>query len=316
MSGNTPGRVRRVKGNHSHLLREERTVIYQLQLEIRGVVGFVKRQSNGLSEYDIVVPNTLRGEPRPGPRDPNEDRDAADGSELLRHDPILFVGDAAISLRGYWIRFDFQDQPAPVGLDAKGGSLPDMRLVAGDENCRVRKDYLPTSSAKIQPDTLAGFLKIDRGELATVPDSGDALSIKGLPKEIGKNTPRPGQTDLAAAALLWTVDFPEPPSGQLVVTAESASGGKRSIRVPMPDDGRVIPGHLMNHRAQLGHMHRPEKGKGDPDFKWFYEMLEIKRDIHGHYKGKGSLPFPKGGGAVSPDAEGIDTPCRPCEFCF
>lgn len=286
----------------------------ELRIDIRGVVGFVKRERDGRSEYDVVVPNTLLGEPAPGPREPGNSLKAADGTELLRHDPILYVGDAAISLRGHQVNFELPGRPSDVKpYDTAKGFLPKMKLVGGSHNCALESEYGNAGGTKT--GKLSGILTIDRGRLETLEGDGVGLHLESLPDEIdgGNGSTQP---NLKAAGLRWTVSL-EGLGESLTVTATPAKGASVTLTVPVPASG-TLQGYLMNHRADLRETHLPAEDEGDPDFKWFYQMLATVGPIKKHYNpgNKGELPYPKLGAEVHSTAQpGIATPCRPCEFC-
>lgn len=280
---------------------------YEFRLRMTGVVGVL----SGEDRVQVILPNALLGDEGSGPRRRKDKRKAVDGQPLIRHEPVIQLGETVLaSPRGHRIRVDLGSATPPLTQDLS--TLPQMSEVLPDR-CELAQGFREPTD----PELVSAVMDITRGRVEATPPPGLEAELARL--EGGGRTPR-----RMAGDFYWTVTMNDDEKVQ--ISLEPLGGSSSPVTI-IEVDGTSGAGSLLlgNRTAQKGGK-QPDPPREDYDFLWYYELLSsdarssVKRLLK---KEKRKAPVPvcvqgcgEGGSPGDVTIQSISgQKCRPCVFC-
>jgi hypothetical protein len=253
--------------------------------------------------FHVIVPDTRKGTLNKEGK--YREELAADEAELARHAPQCSAY-PKVKLNGQRIFIDGLPGGSATA-DTSLYALPRMRLVVGGRLSQLDRYYQratgvrpPSSAGPSRPNRLPGVLAcmtIDRGVLRSdLPTLKGSASLPALEGTDGTAT-----EGLIATAAIWEVKLePDEPIHLRLVTLAGGSEQRTKIE-PLADDRSVREVLLTNGCEDKNHEHSDvgKTDKDDPDFRWYYRMLEERREIKRLvWASQKELPFPKTAGSI------------------
>lgn len=281
---------------------------YEFRLRMTGVVGLV----TGGGRVRVVLPNALMGAEGSGPRRRRDKRKAIDGRPLIRHEPVIQVGDVVLaSPRGHRIVVDLGTSHPPLSDEL--GTLPRMAEVTPD-HCALGPEYLEPSD----PSKVCAVLDIEAGRVVATPPPSLEAELDRI------DGTGPGARPMAGD-FYWIVPMED--DERVRISLEPFDGSSGPVTV-IEVDGRSGAGDLLlaNLTAQIGGK-QPDPPREDYDFLWYYECLSpdgyeaVRKALKKNRRKKAPVPICVEGCADGAEPGDVTVmsitgqKCRPCVFC-